>query len=187
MQDLKKWSCPQTFYAVEVPPDFRDVDPRKLHLPSSRFGGLDPFKLQRQIAKFGSSTAGMPPPWVYEDGQGNLVIFNGVTRATRVAKLAPGTLLRVEVVGRTSASISTLPTIVRFTSMIDPTRREILARLEHLSELATDMRFGQLVANLTLLAAGPWDKALWDMEDAQLLEAIRKMEADLSHRAIDVA
>jgi hypothetical protein len=29
-----------------------------------------------------------------------LVIFNGVTRATRVAKLAPGTLVTVEVIGR---------------------------------------------------------------------------------------
>ena len=40
--------------------DFRDVDPRELRLPSRR--GADPFKLQRQVARFGASTAGMPPP-----------------------------------------------------------------------------------------------------------------------------
>jgi hypothetical protein len=27
------------------------------------------------------------------------VVYNGVTRATRIAKLSPGTLVRVEVVG----------------------------------------------------------------------------------------
>ena len=31
---------------------------------------------------------------------GVLVLYNGVTRATRSAKLAPGTLIRVQVVGR---------------------------------------------------------------------------------------
>lgn len=71
--------------------------------------------------------------------------------------------------------------------MTDPTRREILARLERLSELAPDLRFGQLVANLTFLAAGPWDQTLWDLEDAQLLAAIRQFEADLARRVADVA
>jgi len=42
-----------------------DVDPRTLHVPPSRLSGADPFKLQRQIARFGASTAGMPAPWVY--------------------------------------------------------------------------------------------------------------------------
>ena len=42
----------------------------------------------------------MPPPWVYEASDGVLVLYNGVTRATRIAKLAPGTLIRVEVIGR---------------------------------------------------------------------------------------
>jgi hypothetical protein len=80
--------------------DFRDVDPRELRLPPSRRSGADPFKLQRQIARFGASSAGMPPPWVYEAADGVLVVYNGVTRLTRIAKLAPGTTVRVEVVGR---------------------------------------------------------------------------------------
>jgi hypothetical protein len=83
-----------------MPSDFRDVDPRELRLPPSRRSGADPFKLQQQIARFGSSTVGMPPPTVMEGTDGVLVIYNGVTRATRIAKLAPGTLIRVEVTGR---------------------------------------------------------------------------------------
>jgi hypothetical protein len=38
--------------------------------------------------------------------------------------------------------------------MSDPIRREILTRLERLSELAPDMRFGLLMANLAFMAAG---------------------------------
>lgn len=71
--------------------------------------------------------------------------------------------------------------------MTDPTRRELLTRLARLSELAPDLRFGQLVANLAFLAAGPWDQTLWDLEDDQLLAAVRQFEADLARRAADVA
>lgn len=71
--------------------------------------------------------------------------------------------------------------------MIDPTRHEVLSRLARLSELAPELRFGQLIADLTFLAAGPWDQRLWDLEDEQLLGAIRQFEADLSGRAADVA
>jgi hypothetical protein len=53
----------------------------------------------------------MPPLWVYEGTDGELVIFNGVTRATRIAKLASGTLLRVEVVGKVRKAFGFLPTI----------------------------------------------------------------------------
>jgi len=68
-----------------MPPDFRDVDPRELRVPPSR-QGADPIKLHRQVARFGASAAGMPPPWVYEATDGVLVLYNGVTRATRIAK-----------------------------------------------------------------------------------------------------
>ena len=90
---------------------FRDVDPRTLHVPSSRSAGADPIKLARQISKYGSSSDGMPPIWTYEGTDGELVIFNGVTRATRIAKLAPGKLIRVEVVGKIRKVVGTLPTI----------------------------------------------------------------------------
>jgi hypothetical protein len=92
-------------------PDFRDVDPRILRLPSSRQSGPDPFRLQRQIAKFGASIAGMPALLAYESADGFLVVYNGVTRATRVAKLAPGTLVRVEVIGRLRGAYQHRPSI----------------------------------------------------------------------------
>jgi hypothetical protein len=66
--------------------------------------------------------------------------------------------------------------------MIDSTRAEILRKLERVSELAPDVRFGQLVANLAFLAAGPWDETLWDLEDDKLLAALRQHLADLSER-----
>lgn len=71
--------------------------------------------------------------------------------------------------------------------MIDPTRQDILTRLAHLSELAPDLRFGQIIANLAFMAAGPWDQTLWSLEDDQLLEAVRQMEADLSKRGDESA
>jgi len=93
-----------------MPSTFLDVDPRELRLPSSS-ATVDPFKLQQQIANFGASTAGMPPLWVYEGSDGVLAISNGITRATRIAKLAPGTLVRVEVVGRVRRACGHLPKI----------------------------------------------------------------------------
>jgi hypothetical protein len=50
----------------------------------------------QQIAVSGRSVAGLPTPWVYEGSDGVLVQYNGGTRATRIAKLAPGTIIRVE-------------------------------------------------------------------------------------------
>jgi hypothetical protein len=79
--------------------EFRDVDPAELRLPPSRFSGADPYKLQRQIGRFGTSTAGMPAVWAYEGSDGALEIVNGVTRARRIAKLAPVTTIRVQVTG----------------------------------------------------------------------------------------
>jgi len=71
--------------------------------------------------------------------------------------------------------------------MINPMRQDILRQLGRLSELAPDLRFGQLIANLAFLAAGPWDQTLWDLEDEQLLTAIRQQLADLSERQQSVA
>lgn len=81
-------------------PDFRDVDPAELRVPPSRVQGADPAKLARQISLFGASAVGMPPPVVYEGTDGILILYNGVTRASRIAKLAPGALIRVEVIGK---------------------------------------------------------------------------------------
>jgi hypothetical protein len=77
----------------------RDVLPGDLRLPPSRVGGADPWKLHQQIRQFGSSTAGMPPIFVYEDPDGLLEIIDGVTRSTRIAKLDPLQLVPVVIIG----------------------------------------------------------------------------------------
>jgi hypothetical protein len=53
----------------------------------------------------------MPPPWVYDASDGVLVLYNGVTRATRIAKLSPGTLIRVEVIGKLPKAFAADPRI----------------------------------------------------------------------------
>lgn len=95
-------------------PVFRDVDPRELRLTSTRRSGPDPYKLLRQIAKHGSSAVGMPPPVVYEASDGVLVLYNGVTRAARIAKTCPGATIRVEVAGRLKRAFSGEPKIGDF-------------------------------------------------------------------------
>ena len=97
-----------------MPSQIVDVDPRTLHLPPSRPWGADPYKLQHQIDRFGASSAGMPPPWAYRGTDGALMIYNGVTRATRLARLTPGVLIRVEVVGTIRQPVAQLPTIGDF-------------------------------------------------------------------------
>jgi hypothetical protein len=97
-----------------MPSEFRDVDPRELRLPSSRRSGADPMKLHRQIARFGASSDGMPPLVAYEGTDGFLVVYIGVTRATRIAKLAPGKLIRVEVIGRLRRAYGPEPKIGDF-------------------------------------------------------------------------
>src|SRR5438874_1594446 len=81
------------------PPVILDVDPRSLRLPWSRRDGADPAKLARQISRHGKSMQGMTTVLVYRTLDGELRISDGVTRATRIAKLLPGTLIRVEVIG----------------------------------------------------------------------------------------
>jgi hypothetical protein len=88
-----------------------DVDPRVLRLPPSRASGADPAKLQRQIAKHGKSTVGMPPLWVYRCADGELQINDGVTRATRIAKLLPGQTVPIEIVGTLSSRGAKHPTV----------------------------------------------------------------------------
>ncbi|MBC7818890.1 MAG: hypothetical protein IAG10_18540 [Planctomycetaceae bacterium] len=71
--------------------------------------------------------------------------------------------------------------------MIDPTRQEILRLLEQLSELKPEVRFGQLIANMAFLAAGPWNETLWDLEDDELHQAISQHLSDLSRTQPQIA
>jgi hypothetical protein len=93
------------------PREFLQVDPASLHLPGSRRDGADPVKLQRQLTDYGVATEGMPPPEVMRGSDGELVIFDGVTRATRVAKYLPGTEITVEVTGGLPYRVGNLPTV----------------------------------------------------------------------------
>ena len=92
-------------------PEFLEVDPATLHLPGSRRDGADWKKLQRQFSRFGTSAVGMPPLQVSRGNDGKLVINDGVTRATRIARYAPGTLVTVEVIDDIPANVATLPTV----------------------------------------------------------------------------
>jgi hypothetical protein len=58
--------------------------------------------------------------------------------------------------------------------MTSETQRELLKVLGELSEHWPEVRFGQLIANLATLAKGPAVEAIWDVEDAELLEAARR-------------
>jgi hypothetical protein len=75
-----------------------EVDPRLLRLPRSRRDGADSWKLQRQIAKHGKSVQGMPRLFGIRGKNGEIKLQDGVTRATRVAKLLPGQSVPVEII-----------------------------------------------------------------------------------------
>jgi hypothetical protein len=70
---------------------------------------------------------------------------------------------------------------------VSAVRGEVLQLLEQVSELAPDVRFGQLLANLSYMAVAPAQEAIGDMEDEQLLEALRQHVADLRGREARVA
>ena len=94
-----------------APRVFLDVDPRTLRLPPSRRSGADPLKLHRQFARFGKSVQGMPPLEVSRGSDGHLVINDGVTRATWVAMLLRGALVRVEVIDDLPMAVGSYPSI----------------------------------------------------------------------------
>ena len=57
------------------------------------------------------------------------------------------------------------------------TRQELLSVLAELSVACPEMRFGQLIANLSTLAKGLTAEGLWDVEDEELLGAAREQLA----------
>ena len=71
--------------------------------------------------------------------------------------------------------------------MIDPVRKDVFRVLEALSEACPEYRFGQMIANLTMLARGDAEGALWDLEDEELLAAARKHLSDWNERHTQVA
>ena len=63
-------------------------------------------------------------------------------------------------------------------------RNDILRTLAELSECCPEGRFGQLVANLSYVAKGPTQEAIWDVEDEELLAAARKHLEDRRSKVV---
>ena len=61
-------------------------------------------------------------------------------------------------------------------------KQEILRALSELVDHCPDVRFGQLIANLSCIARGPTPEAIWDMEDDELLAATRSHLEDYERR-----
>ena len=66
-------------------------------------------------------------------------------------------------------------------------KRDILRELSELIEHTPDIRFGQLIANLSVIARGPTPEAVWDMEDDELLEAVKSHVEDFARSHIGAA
>jgi hypothetical protein len=71
--------------------------------------------------------------------------------------------------------------------MTQPVRQDLLTTLAELSAACPEMRFGQLIANLSTLARGPSAEGLWDAEDEELLAAARRQLAYFVARQSEVA
>jgi hypothetical protein len=66
--------------------------------------------------------------------------------------------------------------------MTSAERAEILAELAEVWRELPEMRFGQLIANLAVVARGTEQSAIWEMDDAELLNAIKWQLAELRSR-----
>jgi len=66
-------------------------------------------------------------------------------------------------------------------------RKDLLNVLGELSECTPSVRFGQLIANLSYLAKGPTNEAIWDAEDVELLAAARKHLRELRDKKAPAA
>ena len=60
---------------------------------------------------------------------------------------------------------------------------ELLDSLAELRQLLPTMRLGQLIANMATVARGPVPGAIWDMEDEELLKAMRWQIQQLANRS----
>ena len=58
--------------------------------------------------------------------------------------------------------------------MNDSVRQELFRVLAELSHAQPDVRLGQLITNLSYLARGLSNEAVWDVEDQELLAAARQ-------------
>jgi hypothetical protein len=61
-------------------------------------------------------------------------------------------------------------------------KQDILRELSQLVEHCPDIRFGQLIVNLSCIARGPTPEAVWDIEDDELLAATKSHIEDYERR-----
>jgi hypothetical protein len=71
--------------------------------------------------------------------------------------------------------------------MRDASHEELLDVLHELHLACPEVRFGQLIVNLSYLARGPAVESTWDMEDKELLAAAKKQLENLRSRHVPVA
>ena len=67
--------------------------------------------------------------------------------------------------------------------MTSATRTESLVLLSELCELSPDVRLGQLLAHLGFLGEDQSGRSLWDIDDDQFLEVLRRHKAELLARS----
>jgi len=66
-------------------------------------------------------------------------------------------------------------------------QQDILRKLANICALSQGLRMGQMLEHLGFLAEDMFDRNLRDIEDDQLLEVVRRHEAELSQRQSNVA
>ena len=66
-------------------------------------------------------------------------------------------------------------------------KREVLRALADLVEHTPDIRFGQLIANLSVITSGPTPEAVRDLEDDELPQAVKSHLEDDERRNVEVA
>ena len=59
----------------------------------------------------------------------------------------------------------------------------ILQRLAEVREQCPEMRLGQFLSTLGLLAEDKTGRSLWDVEDEELAEALERFAGDLARRS----
>ncbi len=71
--------------------------------------------------------------------------------------------------------------------MSPPERQELLRLIEEMGESYPEFRLGQLIANLAFWARGDQEGAVWNVEDEELIAAVREQVGRAKSRAQTVA
>ena len=66
-------------------------------------------------------------------------------------------------------------------------RQELLKLVSELSERDSELRLGQMIANLATLARGPEVESIWDAEEEELAAAARRLLKRSENAAAEVA